>query len=260
MPRKNLKRKNANSNAGQSGVGGGGGGSSGGRRRKSKPIKFNPNDIENEQKLLLDALRERDNDVHVATDFANEMDANDGDDKDDDDDVQHNSAECSVEKMQLEQEMQSINGSDSIQVNRNNSEMTMPTPTAAIVATGSTDNACRSNQMDKIDDRQNENDAAAATDANKTKWDGFVVKSDSPLSSRTFNYFHFRFEFYFVCAFLLSSTETQSNCLLCFIRFECIFLLLSHIHFSKKKNGYSSNSACKERKTFTAFTWICHFD
>lgn len=45
MPRKNQKRKNANSQSG---------------RRKAKPIKFNPSDIENEQSKLCASIEEDD--------------------------------------------------------------------------------------------------------------------------------------------------------------------------------------------------------
>lgn len=48
MPRKNQKRKNANSQSG---------------RRKAKPIKFNPNDIENEQREHCASSIEEDDDA-----------------------------------------------------------------------------------------------------------------------------------------------------------------------------------------------------
>lgn len=192
MPRKNLKRKNTNSQSGGSGGGGG-------RRRKSKPIKFNPNDIENEQKLMLGASIEKDDD-----------DNNDNNDDDGDGDtatvaiemdghnevgiVEHGDNECNVEKT-VEQDMQSINGSESIQVNENISDTTTAASSNCVT---DNDNACPSNQMGEIDDVRNEDDATAATviaaavaDA-IAKLDG-AGKSDNLLSNRTFNYYHFRF-------------------------------------------------------------------
>lgn len=198
MPRKNLKRKNVN---GSNSQGGGGGG---GRRRKAKPIKFNPNDIENEQKLMLATSIEKDEndddgDGDTAT-IAIEMDCHRRDDN-----VEQRDNKCRIEKMP-EKEMQSINGSASNQVNKNSNDRT--------TEASDTDNACPSNQMDKIDDAQNEDDStaavtdatsatAAAADNTITKWDG-TVESDNLLSNRTFNYCHFRFAlFSFLAAILL---------------------------------------------------------
>lgn len=195
MPRKNLKRKNSNSG------GNGGGGNGGGRRRKSKPIKFNPNDIENEQKLMLGASIEKDNDDDDAEAGDNtativiEMDANDdlnNVNDNDNDNVERQDNEYNIKKM-IEQEMQSINGSESIQVNRNNSDMA--TTVVAASSNSGIDNACPSNQMNKIvDGVQNEDDATATVMSadSITKRDG-AVKSDNLLSNRTFNYYHFRF-------------------------------------------------------------------
>lgn len=83
MPRKNPKRKNANSQSG---------------RRKAKPIKFNRSDIENEQKLLRasigdDAVDEHPNELKHCQN--KEMESSSGStshqEQDDDDDDNDNS-------------------------------------------------------------------------------------------------------------------------------------------------------------------------
>lgn len=191
MPRKNLKRKNTNSQSGGSG--------GGGRRRKSKPIKFNPNDIENEQKLMLGASIEKDDDDNNDDDTATvaiEMDDCHNEVGID----EHRDNECNAEKTLIEQDMQSINGSESILVNENISDMTTAA-SSNCDTDNNDDDACPSNQMIKIDDVRNEDDAtatviAAAAADTIAKVDG-AVKSDNLLSNRTFNYYHFRFVLFF---------------------------------------------------------------
>lgn len=104
MPRKNQKRKNINSQSG---------------RRKSKPIKFNPNEIENEQKCL---------GMATASVAANDAAATDEENDDE----------------------QEAKGSDSIQEDGKNNTNNL----SSIAADGSEND--HTNQIDKIDDVQNE--------------------------------------------------------------------------------------------------------
>lgn len=153
MPRKNQRRKTANSQSG---------------RRKPKPIKFNQNEIENEQKHLRASIEE-DDDV-VDDEQQNEQDGEqEGEQDGEQEGEQEQEQEQQPETLQQHQhhhhhqeqkEMELISGSATIQEDdENNKTILNEASNGNGTGTGNID-IDHTNQMDKIDDVKNDDDAA----------------------------------------------------------------------------------------------------